>query len=98
MGDGMKHILSNFGAMPTTSAVAQTAHAFSGEDPLFGHPCYHEKLTRGADKAAGFSFNTTKNEKTDRREQDSAGISLLTFAPCDALTLEHETTPARSTQ
>jgi hypothetical protein len=97
-GDGMKRILSNFGAMRATSAVTQTAHAFSGKDPLFGHPCYHEKLTRAADKAAGFSLNTTKSEKTDRHEQDSAGISLLAFAPCDALTLEHETTPVRSTQ
>ena len=39
----MKRILSNFGAMPTTSAATQTAHAFSGEDPVFGHlafaPC-----------------------------------------------------------
>ncbi|RYE65663.1 MAG: hypothetical protein EOO81_12410, partial [Oxalobacteraceae bacterium] len=37
------------------------AHAFSGEDPVFGHPWYHEQITRQAAKNAGFSFNSQKD-------------------------------------
>src|SRR4028118_2028458 len=84
MGDGMKRILSIFGAMLAASAVqSQTVHAFSGEDPVFGHPWYHEKLTREAAKEAGFSFNSTKDdedEKNDKRELDGAAEALAWHA------------------
>src|SRR4028118_2213232 len=79
----MKRILSIFWAMLATSAVTQSAHAFSGEDPVFGHPWYHEKLTREAAKAAGFTSNVTKDdtdEKNDRREQDGAAEALAWHA------------------
>jgi hypothetical protein len=79
-----ERILSIFGAMLAASAVqSQTAHAFSGEDPVFGHPWYHEKLTREAAKEAGFSFNSTKDdedEKNDKRELDGAAEALAWHA------------------
>ncbi|MES2460499.1 MAG: hypothetical protein V4671_07935, partial [Armatimonadota bacterium] len=41
------------------SALIQTdtACAFGGEDPVLGNPWHHEKISRDAAKAVGFSFN-----------------------------------------
>ncbi|BCM89727.1 hypothetical protein IAD21_01574 [Abditibacteriota bacterium] len=38
-----------------------TAHAFSGEDPVFGHPWYHAQITREACKNLHFSFNPQRD-------------------------------------
>ncbi|HEX8237665.1 MAG TPA: hypothetical protein VF600_17030 [Abditibacteriaceae bacterium] len=80
----MKRILSIFAAMLAASAAtSQTAHAFSGEDPVLGHPWYHEKITREAAKAVGFSSNPTKDdedENNDKREQDSAAEAIAWHA------------------
>jgi hypothetical protein len=40
------------------------AHAFSGEDPVFGNPWHHEQLSSEAAKAAGFSDIRTASAGT----------------------------------
>jgi hypothetical protein len=44
------------------------ALAFSGEDPAFGYPWYHETITRTAAKQAGFSSNPTKDDNTGKKD------------------------------
>ena len=51
---------------------APPAHAFSGEDPLFGKPWYHRQITRVAAKQAGFTFNPTKDTPAWKNREDEA--------------------------
>lgn len=67
----MKRLLVLCLALACSFCVASGAHAFSGEDPVFGHPWYHEKLTREAAIQAGFSYNKAK---TNRLVHEGDGV------------------------
>ena len=51
----MKPLFSTLLCCGALAVSAPVGHAFSGEDPLFGSPWYHEEISEKGAKSAGFS-------------------------------------------